>query len=158
MEPKNNRIILYVDDTNTISRLNKLEIFITTVAVWFEDNFMRLNRSVLQPLLFNIYINDLLLFVPYIDICDYADDTALYLSGTDTINIMSKLESSILTVVGRFEDNCMRLNREKCYFMGFGDQSNDLTRETETIPIAESRKHQLLRIRSNRKLAFLIIM
>ena len=40
--------------------------------------------SVLEPLLFNIYVNDLLMFVPDIDICNYADDTTLYVSDTDT--------------------------------------------------------------------------
>ena len=44
-----------------------------------------------------------------------------------TIRILNKLESSILTVASWFTDNCMRLNRDKCHFMVFGDQSNDLT-------------------------------
>ena len=34
--------------------------------------------SVLGPLLFNIYINDLLLFIQNSDICNYADATTIY--------------------------------------------------------------------------------
>jgi len=54
--------------------------------------------SVLAPLSFNICINDMLIFIPDIDICNYADDTTLYVSDTDTIHILNKLESSISTV------------------------------------------------------------
>ena len=68
--------------------------------------------SVLGPFLFNIYINYLLMFVPDIDICNYADDTTLYVSGTDTINILKKLESSIPTVAGWLRNNGMRLNKD----------------------------------------------
>ena len=64
--------------------------------------------SVLKPLLFNIYINDLLIFVPDIDICNYAEETTLYVSDTDTINILNKLESAISTIAGWFKDNCIR--------------------------------------------------
>ena len=52
--------------------------------------------SVLGPLLFNIYSNDLLMFVPDIDICNYAGDNTLYVSDTDTIDILNKLESSVV--------------------------------------------------------------
>ena len=52
-----------------------------------------------------IYINDLLMFVTDIDICNYADDTTFYVSDTDTIHILNKLESSISTVAGWFTDN-----------------------------------------------------
>ena len=103
--------------------------------------------SVLGHLLFNIYINDLLMFAPDIDICSCADDT-------DTINILKKLESSISAVARWFKDNYIRPNREKCHFMVFGDKSNDLTIQIETIPIAESRELKLLGIRLDKKLAF----
>ena len=54
--------------------------------------------SVLGPLSFNICINDMLIFIPDIDICNYADATTLYVSDSDTIHILNKLESSISTV------------------------------------------------------------
>ena len=110
--------------------------------------------SVPGPLLFNIYINDLLIFVPDMDICNYADDTTLYVSDTDTIDILNTLESSISTVASWFTDNCMRLNRDKCHFMVFGDQSNDLTLQIETIPVVESREQKLLEITVDKKLTF----
>ena len=34
--------------------------------------------SVLGPLFFNIYINDLLLSIQATDVCNYADDTTIY--------------------------------------------------------------------------------
>ena len=74
--------------------------------------------STLGPLLSITYVKDLLMFVPDIDICNYADDTTFYISDTDTINMLKKLESSISTVAGWLTNNCMRLKREKCHFMG----------------------------------------
>ena len=94
------------------------------------------------------------MFMPDIDICNYADDTTLYVSDTDTINILNKLESSISAVAGLFKDNYLRLNREKCHFMVFGDKSNDLTLQIETTPIVESREQKLLGITLDKKLAF----
>ena len=70
------------------------------------------------------------------------------------MNILNKLESSISAFAGWFKDNYMRLNREKCHFMVFGDKSNDLTIQIETIPIAESREQKLLGITSDKRLAF----
>ena len=94
------------------------------------------------------------MFVPDIDICNYADDTTHHVSGTDIIQILNKLESSVLTVAGWFTDNCMRLNREKCHFIVFGDQSNDLTLQIETIPVVENREQTLLGITVDKKLTF----
>ena len=99
-------------------------------------------------------MNYLLMFVPDIDICNYADDTTLYVSDTDTIHILNKLESSISTVAKSFTDNCMRLNREECHFMVFGDQSNDLTLQIETTPVVESTEQKLQGITVDKKLTF----
>jgi len=91
------------------------------------------------------------MLVPDSDICIYADDTTLYVIDTNTIPILNKLESSISTVASWFTDNCMRLNRDKCHFMVFGDQSNDLTLQIETIPVVESREQKLPGIRVEKK-------
>ena len=67
------------------------------------------------------------MLVPDIDVCIYADDTTLYVIDTNTIPILNKLESSVVTVAGWFTDNWLGLNKEKRHLMVFGDQSYDLT-------------------------------
>ena len=51
--------------------------------------------SVLGPLLFNIFINDLFLIVEHSDVCNYADDNSLTVADTSINTIISKLESDI---------------------------------------------------------------
>jgi len=48
----------------------------------------------------------------------------------------------------------MSLNREKCHFMVFGDQSNKLALKIETNPVVESREQNLLGITVDKKLTF----
>ena len=98
-----------------------------------------LQGSVLGALLFNININDRLMFMPDIEICNYTDNTTFNASDIDTPNIIIKLESSISAVAGWLKDNYMKLNGEKCPFMLFGDQRNDLAIQIETTIIIESR-------------------
>ena len=51
--------------------------------------------SVLGPLLFNIFINDLFLFVENSEVCNYADDNSLNVADTNVSTIIAKLELDI---------------------------------------------------------------
>ena len=61
--------------------------------------------SILGPLLFNIYINDIFYFVEEDNITNYADDTTPYSMDTNMETLISniQIDSSILLVW--FEDN-----------------------------------------------------
>ena len=61
--------------------------------------------SVLGPLLFNIYINDLLLSLNNTDVCNYADDTTLFACDIDTDNVVARLEIDSAHAIKWFSDN-----------------------------------------------------
>ena len=69
--------------------------------------------SVLGPLLFNIFINDLFLFVDKSEVCNYADDNSLSVADISIEKIINALESDINILEKWFEDNGMLLNEHK---------------------------------------------
>ena len=72
--------------------------------------------SVLGPLLFNIFINDLFFFVEKSEVCNYADDNSLTVADICVDTIISKLEKDINNLDTWFKHNGMVLNK-KCQFM-----------------------------------------
>ena len=48
--------------------------------------------SVLEPLFFIIFINDLLLEVKESEICNFADDTTIYTNGSNVESVILSLE------------------------------------------------------------------
>ena len=56
--------------------------------------------SVIGPLLFNIFINDIFLFVHTTSVCTYAYDTTIYACNSDLDTIINRFEtdSSILVI------------------------------------------------------------
>ena len=73
--------------------------------------------SVLGPLLFNIFINDLFLFVEHSEICNYADDNSLTVADCCIDNIITKLQLDVQSLDKWFKCNMMLLNESKCQFM-----------------------------------------
>ena len=91
--------------------------------------------SVLGPLLFNIFINDLFLFVQNSKICNYADDNSLMVADKNIDCIINKLESDIEILNSWFLDNSMLLNGDKCQFMIIGSH-RILQNKIEQVTIA----------------------
>ena len=73
--------------------------------------------SVLGPLLFNIFINDLFLLVLSSDICNFADDNTLSIADISIDEIINRLGNDIDIIQTWFQNNGMLLNETKCQFL-----------------------------------------
>ena len=73
--------------------------------------------SIDGPLLFNLFINDLFLFICFSTLSNYADDNNLCTKGTDIQLINQMLLSDFRTVNNWLCENVMILNPGKYHFM-----------------------------------------
>ena len=78
--------------------------------------------SILGPLLFTILISDMRLTIWNGSYITYADDTNLYWeSSVETVNETLITANSVTSNISTYcEDNCLRLNPDKCKFMFLG--------------------------------------
>ena len=81
--------------------------------------------SILGPLLFNIFVNDLFLCDLVSFIANYADDNTLYAMGHSLHDVMSMLESDVPIVVDWFRINQMVVNPDKFQFLLLGCQKDE---------------------------------
>ncbi len=65
--------------------------------------------SVLGPLLFKMFVNDIFLNRDQSELCNYADDNTIWIEGTDKEEISAKLEQEINIINLQFIDNAMQL-------------------------------------------------
>ena len=111
--------------------------------------------SVLGPLLFNIYINDLLFSLNNTDVCNYADDTTLFACDIDTDSVAATLELDSARAIKWFSDNYMKLNEDKCHLLTFGNISDDsVSVGIGSSIITNSTEEKLLGVTLDSKLSF----
>ena len=111
--------------------------------------------SVLGPLLFNIYINDLLLFIQDSDICNYADDTTIYTCNKNLDNIVHRLENDSTIALKWFADNFLKLNADKCHLLVLGQRCDDpVTVRIGSANFVNSYEEKLLGAQIDGKLSF----
>ena len=111
--------------------------------------------SIDGPLLFNLFINDLVLFIEYTALGNYADDNNLSKTGTNIENIKKLLLADFKTVIEWFSDNYMIINPDKCKYMCMGKNSYDSdTLSLNEFNLKNSDHEIILGITIDRKLTF----
>lgn len=77
--------------------------------------------SILGPILFIIYINDIINAIKYSNISLFADDTILYCAGNNLNEVIEKINKDLESINKRLNFNKSKLNIEKTLFMIIND-------------------------------------
>ena len=102
--------------------------------------------SILGPLLFNIFINDIFSFLTTCDMCNYADDNTLYTYSRNFHQVQEYLKKDFQISKKWFCDNGMVLNPGKCEFMGFGKTNENKVFTYHEIRLKKTTTTKLLGI------------
>ena len=120
---------------------------------WIETSVDVPQGSVLGPLLFNIYLNDLFMFVTDCKICNYADDTTIYVCDGNHENVVNEFESENVILLEWFQNCYMKPNGDKCHMMIFGEKINNLSIKIGSTAITESSEEKLLGVTLDKQLS-----
>ena len=82
-------------------------------------------ESIDAPLPFNIFMDDLVLFIQYTILGYYSDDNNISINGRNTKSYKKLLLLDLKTLTECFYDNYMIIDPDKCSYMYLGKNNND---------------------------------
>ena len=112
--------------------------------------------SILGPILFNIFINDLIFFIQETEVCNFADDTTIYSCLLNYEEVVHKLSNDTYIVLNWFKVNSMAANPGKFQIMFLGSKidNSKITFAVENKQIKWKREVKLLGITIDEKRTF----
>ena len=88
-----------------------------TYSEWIHILFGVPQGSVLGPLIFNILLCDLFLFLNDIPVANYVDDNTTYCTGLKISDVLIKLENAAKTLLQWFKENRMKASPDKYHLL-----------------------------------------
>ena len=110
--------------------------------------------SVLGPLLFNIFVNNLFLSASSSKLSNYVDDNTLYTFGYNLEGVKEVLLNDLNKVTEWFFENYMVLNAGKCHFMCLGKNTENETFIFKDTIMNNSKEEKILGVTIDNRLTF----
>ena len=125
-----------------------------TFSTWMGVSAGVPQGSLLGPLLFNIFMNDLVFAIKDCRLINYADYSKLYLSHQDPLVVQEGINQDLANTIQWFQQNGMIANPEKYQAVVLGNTAHDfeIKCSEELIPISSEIK--LLGVTLDNKLKF----
>ena len=114
------------------------------------------NVTNVLTLLFNLFINDLILILYTAVLSNYAGDKNLYATRNDKEETKKAPVKDFQTVINWFYGNYIILNTEKCYYicMGKDVEENETLQISSQQKVINSKEVEISGIKIDRKLSF----
>ena len=109
--------------------------------------------SIIGPLLFNIYLNDLFMFCEKSTLANYADDNSPYSCNNDIDAVISQLENDSKILLNWVSCNGLKANPDKFHLI-LSDPCKEYAINVEEFNISNSLNKKLLGVTIDNKLSF----
>ena len=105
-------------------------------------------------LLFNIFLNDIFLFITNSNSCNYADDNTLYAISKNLHAVKSNIKANVVIKQKWFYENLMVLNPGKCHYILIGNHDEPDKINLNIRENANNTNEKLLAVLIDKKLNF----
>ena len=140
-------ILSYLSDRKQRTKVNN------SFSQWSDVKSGVPQGSILGPLLFNIYINDIFYFAEEDKVTNYADDTTPYSIDVNIETLIDNLQFTTNTLLTWFDNNFFKLNPDKCKLL-ITNHVDDVTINVNNTIIKAEKSVKLLGIKIDNELKF----